>query len=481
MLLLLSGLGMNTVLCVWSVQFLERELSLPLQSIHPVLDGMYKINRASDTQRSLLSGARAEISATQDLQQDAVDALVDEIIRLESNAQQAGDLLNEHPTILLRSGVSTLQNLDQRSDEILDAAAALRTERSTRSIDQLQSLIYARHELVERVRGRVIEDTKLVADYGRKIRLALLAIISFSIISIITCVVLAGVLVRRWITRPLETLQEGAKRLGQGDLEHRIPIGSDDEIGQLASEFNQMATHLKQMQDERVEQERLAAMGEMAQRTVHNLRTPLSGIRSLAETTNQELPPDSEIRELQTRIISTVDRFEDWLQQILRISSPAEMNPTRINPAELIRSVTSNHEDAAAARDLALEIQLSELPESTLGDPHHLEHALTAILSNAIDFAPSGSSIEISAQGHPQKGYWTIRIANAGPAIAEDLHASIFRPYFTTRRGGTGIGLAIVKRVFVQHGGDVAVESPLNPVQGSGVAFHCRIPTSCDE
>lgn len=480
MLLLLGGLGTNTLLSVWSVQFLERELSWPLQSIHPVLNGMYQINRASDTQRSLLSNARAEMLESRELPVREINELVDDIIRLESDADRAGDLLNEHPTILLRSGVSTIQNLDQRSAAILSAAAQLRSERSSSSLDQLESMIYARHELVERVRGRVIEDTKLVADYGRRIRLALIAIIGFSIISIIACVLLAGVLVRRWITRPLETLREGAMRLGQGELEHRISIESDDEIGQLAIEFNQMATHLKRMQDERVEQERLTAMGEMAQRTVHNLRTPLSGIRSLAETTNQELPADSEIRELQTRIIETVDRFEGWLQQILQVSSPAEIRPVPLNPAELISAVASNHADAAAARGITLDIQLFALTNTVIGDPHHLEHAITAVLSNAIDFAPRGSAVEISANSDADQGYWTIRIANTGPAISQDLHASIFRPYFTTRRGGTGIGLALVKRVIVQHGGEITVESPLDPVKRSGVAFHCRIPTAWD-
>lgn len=480
MLLLLGALAINAAISVWSVKFLERELSKPLQSIQPVLEGMYRINRVSDTQRSMLSTTRAQTQLSGEIRGIDLDALTEQIIELEVDAELAGRSLTNHPSILLRSGTTTIQNLGKRSEQISAAARALQENESVSSYDNLESLIFARHELVERVRGQVIEDTRLVADYGRQLRLAVIAIIAFSIISVIACIVLAGVLVRRWITSPLEKLREGARRLGHGELGHRISVDSDDEIGQLADEFNQMAVLLTQLQDERVEQERFAAMGEMAQRTVHNLRTPLSGIRSLAETSNQELPSDSTVRELQTRIISTVDRFEGWLQQILRVSSPAELHPAPIDPADLIRSVVGNHIDAASSRRIKIAPKIESLPPSVLGDRHHLEHALTAILSNAIDFAPLDSTIELTARGDEAAGYWTVRIANAGPSIEESLHASIFRPYFTTRSGGTGIGLAVVKSVVVQHGGEITVESPLNATEGSGTAFVCQLPLRQD-
>ncbi|MBL4790043.1 MAG: hypothetical protein JKY60_13725, partial [Kordiimonadaceae bacterium] len=87
-----------------------------------------------------------------------------------------------------------------------------------------------------------------------------------------------------------------------------------------------MASLIKAMQDERVERERLAAMGEMAQRTVHNLRTPLAGIRALAEITKSELDEGSELGEMQDRIMASVDRFEIWLQGMLRVSSPMALD-----------------------------------------------------------------------------------------------------------------------------------------------------------
>jgi signal transduction histidine kinase len=118
------------------------------------------------------------------------------------------------------------------------------------------------------------------------------------------------------------------------------------------------------------------------------------------------------------------------------------------------------------------------VPESVQGDAHHLEHAITAVLSNAIEFAPDSSSIDIHLGECEVEDsrYWTLGIANTGSAIPTDLHRSIFRPYFTTRQGGTGIGLAMTHRVISQHGGRIEVQSPLNAAQMTGCAFVIRVP-----
>lgn len=274
---------------------------------------------------------------------------------------------------------------------------------------------------------------------------------------------------------PVGRLREGAKRLGQGEFEHRIEVATGDELGQLSDEFNTMSSLILTMQDERIEQERMAAMGEMAQRTVHNLRTPLAGIRALAEITRHELDHESELHEIQDRIINTVDRFEIWLQGMLKVSSPLAIDHIEYNPSQVIANVLSSHQDAAKARSIEFVVHDHGLPEKASGDPHHLEHAFTAIMSNAIDFSPPESTIDIDLGS--DGCYWTARIRDHGPGVDPDLHISIFRPYFTTRKSGTGIGLAMVKRIIEQHQGTVHVESPIDPVSESGTAFIISVLT----
>jgi len=94
------------------------------------------------------------------------------------------------------------------------------------------------------------------------------------------------------------------------------------QLAQLASEVNHMAHMVKTLQDERVESERLAAVGSMVRRIAHNIRNPLAGIRGLAEITRNELAQDEELRENQTRIVAAVDRFERWLKQLLDATRP---------------------------------------------------------------------------------------------------------------------------------------------------------------
>jgi two-component system sensor histidine kinase HydH len=268
--------------------------------------------------------------------------------------------------------------------------------------------------------------------------------------------------------------------MGQGDFGKPIEVHSNDELGQLSDEFNRMGQFIIEMQDQRVERERLAAMGEMAQRTVHNFRTPLSSIRALSEVLLDDMDKGSEPHEFQSRIIGIVDRFEMSLQEMLRSSSPLELVMASFDPQRLVESIISDHQGAAESKGQKLDFQVDQTLGDVLGDTHHMGYAITAILSNAIEFAPDSSTIEIrfgQSVVH-EVCYWTLRVANSGPMIPQDLHRSIFRPYFTTRKSGTGIGLAMTQRVIDQHSGRISIESPLDAAREAGCAFTMLIPVN---
>lgn len=468
-------LAVNVALTVWSIRFLERELAWPLRSAQPVLSGLHQVKRLGEQQANALgsgrSGAGIEPDAAKRLNAvdvapeliEAEQAVIDELIEMRSLS-----------SLQLRSGVSTTENLRARSEHIMGLLARWQRGSDPDVYRQIVEQIGERHELIERIEGRIIEDARLAADYGRRLKIVILVIIAVSVLGVGLSAMLAAVLLKRWVLVPVGLLRSGAERLGAGDLDHRIDISTGDELGQLGDEFNRMASLLKAMQDERIERERLAAMGEMAQRTVHNLRTPLAGIRALAETARSEMDEDSELSKMQERIISTVDRFESWLQSMLRVSSPLGLEHREYDPQGLILAVMDSHRGAAERRSLKLGFEQLGQPRQAMGDPDQLEHAITAVLSNAIDFAEPGGEITLVAG--ESDAYWTLRISNEGPAIPPDLQVSIFRPYFTTRRGGTGIGLAMVKRIVEQHHGRVEVESPTNPDSGTGAAFFFWIP-----
>lgn len=469
-------LGANVALSIWSIRFLERELAWPLRSAQPVLEGLHEIKRAGEQQASDLGIGRFMINQVVDTTLIAPDpeTVAPKLIESERMILEILDRMDEVESLRLRSGVSTTQNLRTRSDEILRTIKSWSAQKDTDAYESLIELVESRHELIERIEGRIIEDAALANTYGQRLRVLIYSIIAIGLVGATLVAAYSVILLRRWVLEPVKVLREGAQHFARGAFDHTIDVPTNDELGQLGDEFNHMASMIQSMQDERVERERLAAMGEMAQRTVHNLRTPLAGIRALAETTQAELEPDSDLREIQQRIISSVDRFEGWLRGMLRVSSPLQLHHRAYQPIELVRGVIEAHRGAAESRSVGLILDASADPDESVGDPDQLEHAITAILSNAIDYAPANTRVELIVRA--QDGYWTLQVRDQGPGIPEEVQASIFRPYFTTRKGGTGIGLALVQRIVDQHHGSIEVQSPWNPDSTPGTAFLMRIP-----
>ena len=474
-------LTLNVGLSIWGLRFLERELAWPLRSAQPVLQGLHKIKRLGEQQVSELGigrfsnvdGSIARYDVSVAIQLAPIIFETEQEVLLELQQMEKLDSLR------LRSGVSTTVNLRRRSQEIMEQSEFLALQQSQDAFELLYSRIEARHELIERIEGRIIEDAALANDYGRRLRVLVYWIIGIAVFGAVLISLFSVILLNRWVLQPIAKLRSGAQHFARGEFEYEIQTQSDDELGQLGIEFNHMASMIQTMQDERVERERLAAMGEMAQRTVHNLRTPLAGIRALAETTQRELDVDSELNELQERIISTVDRFEGWLQGMLRVSSPLSLHHRSYQPIQVVQDVIRSHQSAAQSRSVELVMQIHDEPGEAIGDPDQLEHSVTAILSNAIDYAPKGSIVElfVGVDGN----HWTLKVCDRGPGIPLELHTSIFRPYFTTRKSGTGIGLALVKRIVEQHSGSVEVQSPWISDSESGTMFLMQISLNAQD
>jgi len=448
--------GLSVVLAVWSIGFLERELAWPLESIHQVMSGLHEMKRSVEDESSAIgfmrgSGASLESDGSVHHGEQARTQFAAAQIRMDAAIER----LEVLPSYLMRSGVSTAQNLRARAERIGELGSAWFASSSSEDRAELAHELGAAHELIERLEGRILSDTAMAVEHGAQLRRLVLGLVIVTALVVVLTGLLAVILVRRWVIAPIEVLRDAAERIGQGDLSHRVAVIGSDELAVLSRDMNDMAATLGRMQDERIGRERLAAVGEMAQRIVHNLRRPLSGIRALAETTRSELPPESDLVEVQNRIMRAVDRFEEWLKDVLRASSPLDLKleETAIEP--WLRSVLDAHDPESRQKEVRLELALREPPTTARFDPHHLGHALSAVVSNAIDFSPQRGVVRVSA-GSENSGWW-IRVADAGPGVPEDQVEAIFRPYMTTRATGSGIGLAIAKRVLEQHGGTIRV------------------------
>jgi signal transduction histidine kinase len=466
--LVAAAIAANLGAVLWSIQFLEREVAGPLRSFQEVLSGLSDTKRTvGEVHASLASPPGSDepsgpmIAVEPGAAPERTDDFRREFEDRASRILAELDLLESLESYPLRAGLSTARNLRSRIEAAM-AGTRKWFETSNPELPLRRELLrslFTIHELIEMIERRLLDELDSTRLHNDSVRWQILGILGASTLVVALLLGEAALFMHRWALQPIARLRAATGRLAAGDLEHRIEITGRDEIAQLSGEVNQMASTIARMQAERIERERLAAVGEVVRRIVHNLRNPLAGIRSLAEYTQSELPESSELRENQQRIMQTVDRFERWLAEMLSATRPLEVHPADHAAGPWLAGIVDLHRPAAEARGVRLDIDVAAAPEATRFDSRHLEQAVIALVTNAIEASPRGGTVAISA-GPAKDTAWRIRVSDQGKGVPHDLRDRIFRPYFTTKPEGSGIGLAIAYQVVAQHGGKITVGTP---------------------
>ncbi|HRQ71663.1 MAG TPA: HAMP domain-containing sensor histidine kinase [Phycisphaerales bacterium] len=467
-LLVLLGLTVaaNLGAAVWVVNMLDREQREPIEGLTRVLSGMSRLKRSLWDQAEMLDLPVLEGRESED--ENAAPDPNGTLQRFEASidrVQREIDLLESGGSYVVRSGISTTRNLRARIELTADEVAKWLGQRDDDARGRARRNLYELHELIERIEGRLLADARIAAEYGADLRRRLSFVLGASLVVVVLSAWLAVVLFRRWVLRPVGLLRVAADEIARGNFEHRVPELARDELGLLSREVNDMAQTISRMQSERIERERLAAVGEMAQSVAHNIRNPLGGIRALAELSADELPPDSPIRENQARIVRTVDRFTAWLNGLLHATTPLELHPVEGEVAAWLEGIVETHRASAQSRGVRLELDAGAAPGGAVFDRRHLEQAVVALLTNAIEASRAGGRVQVRA--FSDDSWWGVVVEDEGGGVPEELRERVFAPYFTTKPEGSGIGLASVRRVVGQHGGRVWVE---NRSDGSGAA-----------
>lgn len=237
---------------------------------------------------------------------------------------------------------------------------------------------------------------------------------------------------------------------------------------QAESQFARLSTDHTRL----VQMEKLSAMGQLVSEIAHQLNSPLVGVVNLAELAEREVDDTARVKELLHDIRQAGDHCRNFVQRMLRFNQVARFEPQRIDLKEIL------HETIAFLRQ-----SLSSHPEVTLNvpegsttldaDPVLLRHALFNVIHNASLAAP-GSPIAIdliAAEGSNAPG-WRLEISDRGPGLAPDVMTKLFTPFFTTREGGTGLGLSVAQHILLQHGGSIRGENR----PGGGALFVLWLP-----
>ena len=225
------------------------------------------------------------------------------------------------------------------------------------------------------------------------------------------------------------------------------------------------------LERELAERERLALLGQMAASVSHNLRNPLSSMKTILQVQleKQDLPFD--IRHDCALVVGEIDRMSAKLTQLLKFAKPS-VNGQRLGAIALARQTAALFGRDAERRNVRLEFDCPAAEISVVASEEALSEVLSNLVVNAIEAQPNGGRVRVGLM--ERDGRLEIRIEDDGPGISEEMQAKMFQPFFTTKATGTGLGLSIVARRVAEMEGEVDCESPVR--DGRGTRFVVTLP-----
>jgi signal transduction histidine kinase len=229
---------------------------------------------------------------------------------------------------------------------------------------------------------------------------------------------------------------------------------------------------LRAAQSRLIEAERFAAIGELSASVAHGIRNPLAGIKAAAQFADLDLPKDHPLRENIVDIISEVDKLESRIKALLDFAKPFEPRPAPCDVARIIADAVASLRSQITAQGITLITEIDpSLPEVQL-DYAQIEQVLLALMSNAVEAMPGGGQLTVSARPTPDAKQLSLSVADTGPGISPEQKPALFQLFFTAKPNGTGLGLAVAKKIVELHGGTIAAESEV----GRGSRFTIRLP-----
>lgn len=194
---------------------------------------------------------------------------------------------------------------------------------------------------------------------------------------------------------------------------------------------------------------------ELAQAVAHNLRNPLASIRTSAEMLQSPETGGAEASEHCSDITASVDRADRWISELVRVSQASQLELEDVLPTPVARACLEEMAPEMTRRKILWSLQEGDAP-AVRAHTAMLRQMLISILANAIDVMPQGGTLRV--EWHANKGALSLAIVDSGPGIDEAVRGALFRPFFSTKSGGLGIGLALVKRMVEQWGGQISLQ-----------------------
>ena len=271
-------------------------------------------------------------------------------------------------------------------------------------------------------------------------------------------VAVAGIQGNRMI-RPLRDLTEVTRQVSATARPMPAPdVSRDDEIGALARSFTQMSHRPERAQRALIEATRLALVGEMPAGVAHEVRTPLSVLRSSTQLLHRALPHgEKNADELARLMLEEIDRLERLVAGLLELARPRPPVRVRTRLSALLNRVTELTSPRAAKAGSTISCRVEDSLAPALCDPDQIQQVALNLVINALEHG--GTNVGIEIRGVAEDGLVGFDVADDGPGIDASVRDRVFLPFVTTRADGSGLGLAIVKNIVEAHGGTISLIS----------------------
>jgi len=287
--------------------------------------------------------------------------------------------------------------------------------------------------------------------------------------------IVLGIYFSRRITSPLVELAGATKKVAAGDWDYRVEVKTRDEIGELGAAFNRMISTLKEKQDQVIALEKMAVWREIARVLAHEIKNPLTPIQLMVQQMKDKYAgEDAEYRDVLAECASIInDEIESLRTLVREFSDFARMPRLNVETGNLNELITDVRK-IYPADNIELHLQKS-LPDSEF-DPEKMRRVLINLIDNSMDSIKEKGAGKITLETFIESNTIHLSCSDTGAGIPDDVQKKIFEPYFSTKKSGMGLGMAIVRRIIIEHGGDILLHSEV----GRGAQFHIKLPLTVE-
>lgn len=367
-------------------------------------------------------------------------------------------------------------------DSLLNPGMGIESAKRTALLHQLSDLtrgIAASSDQIRSINQKLLLDASEQRDNA-----------TASVFLIRTCVLIIGpglgiaygwwmaTRLQRTVARITVTLRDaavGERSLGAVCIDRHMDLEAiQSQVEHVVASLNQANDELKRARDEVLRSERLAAVGELAAGVAHELRNPLTSVKLLLQHTAQR-PQSEPLTEARLQIIlDEIARMESTIQGLLDFSRPPRLNRTRHDIRESLRRAMNLVAGRSQQQHVEMTAKLGDQPLLVDADPEQLHQVFVNLLLNGLEAMPGGGRLKLEAAVDDSKQAIHVSVRDSGLGIPEEILKRLFEPFATSKDRGTGLGLAVSRRIVTDHQGTINAAN----CSAGGAVFDVVLPAA---